>query len=96
MTESGRNWVNLFESEGWFRFGKPDPNGSLSGVAVYHGGGEKNILALSDVVDVKDEYLVFEYSFQSGTGDGSASEGTVKVWIPWEKIEFVFRTNPKA
>ena len=94
MTEAGRSWVNLFESEGWFRFGKPNLEGGLTGVAVYHSGGEKNILALSNVVDVRDDHLVFEYAFESEAGGGSTNDGTVKVWIPWEKIQFVFKTNP--
>lgn len=93
MTDAGRKWVQLFEREGWFRYGKLDPNADLGNVGIsYLGGGPTN-MSLANVVEAADEFLIFEYGFDAASPDSGGQSGRAKVWIPWENIQYVFRTT---
>lgn len=98
MNDERRKWIDLFEREGWVRFGQIVPSPDLDLVAVaYRGAPEGRPLALKDVVEANDEFLVFEYDYETvsaSTSEGaSAEKGRARIWVPWPCIDYVFRTR---
>ncbi len=90
-------WLRLFDDQGWFRGGKPGPPEVLEQIGICYGSEEETFLGLQYVVEVTDDFLVMEYSYEAPPiqipWTVRHPSGKTKKWIPWSSIKYAYENS---
>jgi hypothetical protein len=90
-------WLNLFEEQGWL-----DAKGSLikeevAEAGIAFGGVKDKFLGLIYVVEMTEDFLVFEYEYEASDfffpWQQEHTSGETKMWLPWSEIDYVWQNK---
>lgn len=98
MDEARAKWMALFELNGWTVGGKLTPKAQRADVGLSLIGEKNNFLALDWLIDLNEDFLVFEYENSAPPSifpwkDTSGEAGVTTMWVPWTSIGYLYRNR---